>query len=653
VSGEHDHGHGRKHFLAVVSKEEAERRWYAALEPKPLGTESVALEDAHGRTLGADVIATIDLPPFDRAVVDGFAVQARDTFAAEEGTPVSLGLEPKAIAAGDDARGVEITAGRAVEVATGAPVPRGANAVVMVEHSERRPGRVLLERAATPGEGIQLAGSDVRRGETILRRGDRLGARETCVLAALGIARVSCFKKPRVAVISTGDELVQPGVSPLAPGQIYDSNARLVADLVREHGGEPTVLGRARDDLQELREILGKSREFDVVVLSGGTSKGAGDLTFRLVDELGAPGILVHGVALKPGKPTVLAAWDRTPVVILPGFPTSCAITFDVFVKPLVRTLAGLERTDARATKEVRLAATAPAGQGRHEYVLCHLVARGPELWAFPLLKGSGSVAAFAQADAFIEVPPNRERAERGELFRATVFPTERPPADLAIAASPDPGLDALVSVARLETGVRLKVLATSSAEATVAVADQRADLALSPSGRAAESLASFARRQVLAARPGVLASLGDSPARVLATARERGLRLVSRHRGSSTRARLDELLAEAAKLAGASDPEAWRAEFPGALDLARTHEGAATAVALGTADLTLCLEAVAKAQGLETLFVAEEIVHLFASREGAERAQVRAVASVFSSPRFAAALAALPGFRALGAGAP
>ena len=659
-------GPGRQHFLKVVSKEEAEGRWHAVIRPEPLGVEQVGVALAHGRVLADDATAAIDLPPFDRAVVDGFAVQARDTFDAEEGKPAQLALEPRALAAGDDARGVEIVPGRAVEIATGAPIPRGANAVVMVEVTERAGDRVLIERGVTPGEGIQLAGSDVRRGEVLFKRGDRLGARETCVLAAEGVASVAVFRRPRVAVISTGDELIEPGAGPLQPGQIYDSNSRLVADLVREHGGEPTILPRARDRLDDLRAVLERAREFDLVVLSGGTSKGAGDLTFRLLGELGEPGIVVHGVALKPGKPTVLAAWGRKPVVVLPGFPTSCAITFDVFVKPVLRVLAGLERDDARGTREVRLALSAPAGQGRHEYVLVNLVASSEtpgELLAYPLLKGSGSVASFAQADGFIEVPPGRDRAERGERFRATLLAPDRRPADLVLAASPDPGLDALVKVAKEVAGVRLKVLSLSSRLAGEAVARGESDLALLPVvaggdakralplGATVSLVPAYARKQVLAARPGTLAALGDSPAAVLVAARERGLRLVSRHPGSVTRALLDSLLGDAARVAG-KEAAAFRASFAGVDDLARSHEGAAAAVASGSADLCVCLEAVARAAGLEVLPVREEHVFLAVSRARQDDAKVRALLETLASEPFRAALALRPGLAPLaGAG--
>jgi putative molybdopterin biosynthesis protein len=469
----------RKNFLALATKEEAEKRWREALRPGPLGVELVPIEEALGRVLGEDVRARTDLPPFDRAVVDGFAVRAEDTFGADEEKTVRLLLAASAIAAGGAATTGEVAKGTAIEIATGAPIPRGADSVVMVEHCETKDGAVFVGRAVVPREGIQAKGSDMRAGETVFRKGDRLSARETGVLAGQGLGALPCYRRPRVAVISTGDELRAPGSGELAPGQIYDSNARIVADLVRESGGEAHVLGIARDTREDLRAHFERAQAFDAVILSGGTSKGAGDLTYRLVGELGKPGILVHGVQIKPGKPVVLAAWERKPVVVLPGFPSSAAITFDVFVKPVLRALAGLDAEEARERREARLALTIPAGMGRHEVVLCHLVRAKDELVAFPIVKGSGSVSAFAQADGFFEVAASRERAEKGEKVQVTLLGGGRGPADLVVGGVKHAILEGLVTLLLERTGLRAKVVATGSVAGAEACARGEIDLAL------------------------------------------------------------------------------------------------------------------------------------------------------------------------------
>ncbi|MGH6718656.1 MAG: molybdopterin-binding protein, partial [Alphaproteobacteria bacterium] len=295
-------------FLEVVDRDEAMRRFHAAVPWAPLGAEPVALGQALGRVLAADVVAPTDAPAFDRSVVDGFALRAADTAGASDETPRRLALDADVIAAGrvpDHAIGP----GRAMVVATGGMVPRGADAVVMVEHTDLAETDSLavdIRRPAAPGQGISFAGSDIGRGETVLRPGQRLGAREIGTLAAVGVATVEVVRRPIVAVLSTGDEIVAPGDA-LTPGQVYDANGAVLAAAVAEQGGIARPLGIAPDDEAKLEAALGRAGDADMILVSGGTSKGAGDLTYRVVARMGRPGVLVHGVALKPGKPLCLA----------------------------------------------------------------------------------------------------------------------------------------------------------------------------------------------------------------------------------------------------------------------------------------------------------------------------------------------------------
>ena len=307
----------QEQFLEVVSAEEARARFARRINLAPLAHETVGLSEALGRVLAHDVRAPIDVPPFDRANVDGFALRSADTAGASDIAPRRLPLNGEVIVCGH-APALEVLPSSATTIATGGMVPRGADAVVMVEYTEIDGRDLRIARAVTPGSGVSFAGTDITSGETVLRRGELLTSRDTGVLAAIGVATVDVWRKPVVAILSTGDEIIAPG-EPMQPAKVYDSNAQVLADAVRELGGEPTRFGITRDDLNALRTTLQSALETcDVVLLSGGTSKGAGDLSYRVVAELRDPGIVAHGVALKPGKPICLAATGGRPVVVLP-----------------------------------------------------------------------------------------------------------------------------------------------------------------------------------------------------------------------------------------------------------------------------------------------------------------------------------------------
>ena len=260
------------------------------------------------------------------------------------------------------------------------------------------------------GQFISYAGSDIARGETLLRQGTRIGSREIGMLAACGLAAVEVVRRPRVAVLSTGDELVEPG-KPLTPAGVYDSNGAIIAAAIVEAGGEPVPFGAFPDEEVALELAMRTALEScDMVVLSGGTSKGAGDLSHRIVSRLGKPGILVHGVALKPGKPLCLAVIGDKPLIVLPGFPTSAIFTFHAFVAPVIRARAGLPPEAAR-TVTARVPVRIASELGREEFVLVSLVAGDDGPIAFPTGKGSGAVTAFSQADGFLTIDALAERA--------------------------------------------------------------------------------------------------------------------------------------------------------------------------------------------------------------------------------------------------
>lgn len=585
----------QQQFLEVVDRDEAERRWRETIDVAPLGGEVVPLAEALERVLAADVRSPVDVPGFDRSNMDGFAVQAADTFGASEEEPIRLRLNAETIPTGV-APEQEVARGTATQIATGGMLPRGADAVVPVEHTDvdpADPSQLIVRHPRIPGAAVSYAGTDMGRGETVLFAGTRLTSRETGVLAAIGLAEVPVMRRPRIAILSTGDEIVQPG-EPMRAGLVYDSNGRILADAVRELGGEPDFRGAFRDDIDALRGALASAiAEADMVLLSGGTSKGEGDLNAVVVGEL-EPGIVVHGVALRPGKPICLAASGRRPVVILPGFPTSAIFTFHEFVAPVIRSLGG-HREDERHTMTARLAQKVNSERGRLEYLLVGLVAPGTDApdalpSAYPMGKGSGSVTSFSRADGFVRVGRNREIVDAGTEVEVTLIGHTLPVADLVVIGSHCAGLDVIASALARE-GVSVKLLAVGSQGGLAAASRGECDVApihlLDPeSGRynapflapGLRLIAGYTRMQGVATRHDEVRDVAELLA-------DPALRMVNRNRGAGTRILIDRLLGDRRPAGYGYEP--------------RSHYAVAAAIEQGRADWGVTIETIATEAGL------------------------------------------------------
>ncbi|CAO4142604.1 molybdopterin biosynthesis protein [Methylorubrum extorquens] len=596
----------QEQFLTVMSREDAHAAFRAALPHAALPPETVPLAQALGRVLAGDIASPIDVPPFDRALVDGFALRAADTEGVNAARPRRLALNREILACGVAPAG-SVATGTATPIATGGMIPRGADAVVMVEQTEFFEDALAIDVTGPvrPGQFLGYAGADMASGETVLRKGAVVTAREIGMLAACGLAEIAVVRRPRVAVLSTGDELVAPG-GELRPGAIYDSNGAIVGASVAENGGEPVPLGIVRDDEAALdaalRDALTRS---DLVVLSGGTSKGAGDVSHRILSRLGPPGILVHGVALKPGKPLCLAVAEGKAVVVLPGFPTSAMFTFHEFVVPLVRALAGLPPREEEAVS-ARLPQRLTSELGRTEFVMASLAQAADGLVALPLPKGSGSVTAFSQADGFFAVPAARSGVEAGETVSVVRLGAGVRPPDLTIIGSHCIGLDRVVGLLA-ERGFRARTVWVGSAGGLAALRRGECDLAamhlLDPeTGRynapfleAGMTLAlGWRRLQGVVFRAGDPRFEGRSAAdAVNAALADPDAVMVNRNAGSGTRLLVDGLI-------GAARPA-------GFWNQPRSHNAVAAAVAQGRADWGVAIASVATAYGLGFLPLAQE----------------------------------------------
>jgi len=577
----------------------AEERWRAVVGRASLASETIPLAESLGRVLAEDIRATVDVPGFDRSNMDGFAVRASDTFGGSEEEPVRLVLNDEILATGIHPK-IEVKAGTATTIATGGMLPRGADSVAPIEITDVDPadsGAIFVRAGRVPGAAVSFAGTDMGSGETVAFSGTLLTSRETGLLAAIGREHLRVVRRPRVAVLSTGDEIVQPGEE-MRPGLVFDSNGQILCDAVRELGGEPIFMGAFRDDVAALRKALKEALvDSDVVLLSGGTSKGEGDLNSIVVGEL-EPGILVHGVALKPGKPICLAAQGEKPVVILPGFPTSAIFTFHEFVAPLLRDMAGLP-DETRETRSARLAIKTQSERGRLEYLLVGLVGGTGEsedvgddgsLSAYPMGKGSGSVTSFSRADGFVRIDRNTELVEAGTKVEVTLIGREVPVADLVVIGSHCAGLD-LIASELSRHGLRVKLLAVGSHGGLAAAARGECDLApvhlldletnrynepfLTPG---LKLIPGYRRMQGLVTRL-------EETREISTVVEDESLRMVNRNRGAGTRVLIDRLLGERRPAGYPYEP--------------RSHYAVAAAISQGRADWGITIETVAAEAGL------------------------------------------------------
>jgi len=407
-------------FRRLLTLEEGIQAIRKHFEAKPLGVEEAPLMEAFNRVLAEDVIAEINVPPFNRSTVDGYAVKAEDTFEADENKPVKLkicgtvnvGEKPEII----------VEHGTAAEIMTGAPMPEGADAVVMAENTIRRNGEVYVYTAVAKGENVMKAGADIRKGETVLERGCVLGAREIGAIAAIGKAKVKVYKVPRVAVLSTGAEITEPG-KPLAPGKIYDINAYSLSAAVLECGGKPVYLGVFPDDASAIEKALKKAlAAADIVVTSGGVSVGPKDVIPKTLGLLGKPGVIVCGIATKPGKPTTVAVVEGKPIFALPGHPTSALLIFHLLVRPFIMQMAGRKTVEEAVVKALASTRLFPA-KGRRTFITVKLKRTEAGLVAEPVPTGlSGAITTLLKADGFIEIMENQQFIDAGETVMVHLF---------------------------------------------------------------------------------------------------------------------------------------------------------------------------------------------------------------------------------------
>jgi putative molybdopterin biosynthesis protein len=639
-------------FHKLVSVEEALR----LLDEKvggirPLEVIEVPLLEAQGKVLAEDVRAPIDYPPFDRSTVDGYAVRSVDVTGASEVTPISLRVTGK-VSVGSAPVG-EVRPGEAYEIATGAMIPRGADAVVMEEHVSRKGDLLTVYRSVAPSENISQAGSDVSAGDVVLRAGTLLTAREIAVLAGLGVSRVRVYRPPRVSVFSTGVELTPPG-APLEPGHLYDVDGYVVTASLRELGVDARFLGILPDNYEVMLNSVAKAlEESDVVITTGSTSAGYGDMIYRVFRDLGAE-VIVHGLKARPGKPTAIAVKGRKVLFGLPGFPLSAMMNLYTLVTPVVLRMMGLEPTREVVKVRARIPFRFQAGRGFTELIPVQLVQGIEGISAYPLMAGSGSIAGIGLSDGFIVAEESREYFDENEEVEVTLFSRSLRVPELNIIGSNCPGIEVVLRVAGLSRSSR--IISVGSMGGWLALRRGDADIAGThlldektlqynvhmPKVVGLEGKVVIFRGY--ARRIGLLVRKGN-PKRIRGF--EDMLRddvvIVNRNRGSGSRVLLDLRLRE---LLGGKRLEDY---VKGYTYEVKTHTAVATAIIQGRADVGLSLEAVARMFDLDFIPVGEEIYDFAVRRERLEKPAVRRFLGALASREFAELLPKeLPGYRTL-----
>jgi len=635
----------RKIFRKLVDVEEAEAIIANFLSLKPFGCEEVLLEDAYGRVLAEDVVSKIDVPNFDKSAMDGYAVIAEDTYEASEVHPIKLKVKGR-VEAGEAPK-IEVFREEAVEVSTGAVIPKGSNAVVMVEYTKEVEGEIEVFKSVRPGENVIAVGSDIMMGETVLRAGQKLTFREVGVLAALGLKKVKVYKKPIVALISTGNELVNPG-EPLSYGKIYDINSYSLRGALIECGAQPINLGVASDNENEIKMKVKEALEkADVVITSGSTSAGVGDVMYKVINELGKPGVVIHGLSIKPGKPTIVGIIKEKLIFGLPGYPSSAASIFNALVKPIILKLSGL-----KIERETFIKAKMPfkvfSAKGRREFIFVHLVKSKDGYLAYPIISDSGAISSFALADGYIDVPAEIEFIEENEEVNVHLFSSKIEVPELIFIGSHCIGVDLAFSLMQKKNYVSsFKIINVGSFGGLKAVERGEADLAgihlLDEASK--EYNLPYLKKMNLIGKAALVKGYSRKQGFIIAKGNPKKIKgfedlfrsditFINRNKGSGTRVLIDLGLKEAAKKLGISFEEA-KLKVKGYNIEAKTHSAVASAVKYGKADVGVGIEYYAKLNDLSFIPISSESYDFIISIDRLNKEPIKRFLAVLQSKEF------------------
>jgi molybdopterin molybdotransferase len=380
-------------------------------KPKPI---KISIDESYKRVTYKDIFAQVDLPPFDRTLKDGFALKAKDSFEATEESPKFLKCIDSIEAGSFSKKTIE--KGECIEISTGAPIPNGADSIIMVEFSEKIGDKIAILKNVAPGQDIAFKGSDIKKDNLLLKKKSLLTPDKIGVISAQGIEKIDVFKKPSVGVISTGNELLRTN-DKMTYGKIYDVNTNAVKNAIISCGGKGITKGIVEDDYHQLKERIENSlNDCDIVVCSGGTSAGVGDVLRNVLEDIGE--VVIHGISIKPGKPTIIGKVRNKLVIGLPGNPVSALIIFYIFIAPNIRVLAGLHEIEENKIVKYPLAKRIHSSKGRIHYILVKIEKNE----VYPIIKDSGAIASLSYADGYIKIPKGIELIDKNEIVKVNLF---------------------------------------------------------------------------------------------------------------------------------------------------------------------------------------------------------------------------------------
>ena len=402
-------------FLKIKEVKEAKtiikKLFNELYSPEP---EEIAIENSYKKVLFNDITSSIDLPPFNRSLKDGFALKSEDSFGASEENPMIFKCIDRVEAGSCSTKTIKKR--ECIEISTGAPIPDGADAVAMVEFSEKEENEVFIFKSVVPNQDIAIKGSDIEKNKLVLKKKTVLSPDKIGVLSAQGIEKIAIFKSPKISVISTGNELLRENEE-MKYGKIFDVNTNAIKNALISCGAEGLAKGIVKDNYEELKQTIQKAlNTSDMVICSGGTSAGLGDALRHVLDDMGK--VVIHGISVKPGKPTIIGKVDEKLIIGLPGNPVSALIVFYVFIAPNIRKLAGLNEIEKNKIANATLSNRLHSSKGRMEYILVKL----ENNLAIPIIKDSGAITSLADADGYIKISKSIELMDKGEEVKVSLF---------------------------------------------------------------------------------------------------------------------------------------------------------------------------------------------------------------------------------------